>query len=158
VAQQQSQQSNNEANNPADGLGLGEGVTLSRITAGQTSLATDADRTETQTRTNTTAATVVNNAPNANEQRQDTPRTGSTVRNGGAVAELAGGPDMQDFSKPPADFASYFVGLRDAQFYAPKEIYRAQRTVDNQRLLRGLTQGSDRLHEQMIDQQYQPRN
>jgi hypothetical protein len=157
VAQQQSQQSNNEANNPADGLGLGEGITLSRITAGQTTLGTDADRTETQTRT-TNATALTNSTATASEQRQDTPRTGSSVRNGGAVSELAGGPDMQDFSKPPADFASYFVGLRDAQFYAPKEIYRAQRTVDNQRLLRGLTQGSDRLHEQMIDQQYQPRN
>jgi hypothetical protein len=29
-----------------------------------------------------------------------------------------------------------------------------QRTVDNERVLRGLTRGSDSLHQQMVDQQY----
>jgi hypothetical protein len=58
----------------------------------------------------------------------------------------------------PIGFSAYQTALQDGQGYAPKEIYRRQRTVDNQRLLRGLTQGSDRLHEQMIDQQYQLRN
>ena len=47
------------------------------------------------------------------------------------------------------------VALTDANFYAPKEIYRNQRTVDNARALRQLA--SDRLHQQMVDQQYLPR-
>jgi hypothetical protein len=70
----------------------------------------------------------------------------------------AGGVSMASFAVVPVGFNAYQTALQDAQGYAPKEIYRRQRNVDNQRLLRGLTQGSDRLHEQMIDQQYQPRN
>jgi hypothetical protein len=70
----------------------------------------------------------------------------------------AGGVSMASFAVVPIGFSAYQTALQDGQGYAPKEIYRRQRTVDNQRLLRGLTQGSDRLHEQMIDQQYQPRN
>jgi hypothetical protein len=42
--------------------------------------------------------------------------------------------------------------MQDAQFYASKEIYRGQRNVDNARALRGL--GTDRLHRQMVEQQY----
>jgi hypothetical protein len=44
--------------------------------------------------------------------------------------------------------------MPDGSFYAPREIYKGQRNVDNQRLLRGLTGGSDSLHEQMVNQQY----
>ena len=42
--------------------------------------------------------------------------------------------------------------LQDAQFYASKDIYRGQRNVDNARVLRGL--GTDRLHQEMVNQQY----
>jgi hypothetical protein len=44
------------------------------------------------------------------------------------------------------------VVLKDADFYAPKDIYGNQKTVDNARALRQLS--SDRLHQEMIDQQY----
>jgi hypothetical protein len=47
------------------------------------------------------------------------------------------------------------VALTDVAFYAPKEIYRNQKNVDNARALRQLA--SDRLHQQMVDQQYLPR-
>jgi len=39
-------------------------------------------------------------------------------------------------------------------FYAPREIYKNQRTVDNARVLRGLQGGSDRLHQELINLQY----
>jgi hypothetical protein len=42
--------------------------------------------------------------------------------------------------------------MPDVAFYAPKEIYRNQKTVDNVRALRQMS--SERLHQQMVDQQY----
>jgi hypothetical protein len=44
--------------------------------------------------------------------------------------------------------------MRDGQFYAPKEIYKGQRTVDNARAERFLNGKSDVLHQMMIEQQY----
>jgi vacuolar-type H+-ATPase subunit H len=67
--------------------------------------------------------------------------------------EVAGGVAIQNIATIPVGFNQYtnFI-LRDVAFYAPKEIYRGQRTVDNARALRNLS--SDRLHQDMIDLQY----
>lgn len=45
-----------------------------------------------------------------------------------------------------------FLVLQDAIFYAPKAIYRNQKVVDNQRLLRSLS--NDKKYTEMIDGQY----
>lgn len=45
--------------------------------------------------------------------------------------------------------------LRDRGFYSSVQIYPNSRTVDNTRLLRGLTGASERRFDQMVDQQYQ---
>jgi len=66
--------------------------------------------------------------------------------------ELAGNITIESIAKQPANYAQYFFMLPDVAFYAPKEIYRNQKTVDNVRALRQMS--SDRLHQQMIDQQY----
>jgi hypothetical protein len=42
----------------------------------------------------------------------------------------------------------------DGEMYKPFTIYDNQKNVDNQRLVRGLTAGSDRLHMEMVDEQY----
>jgi hypothetical protein len=68
--------------------------------------------------------------------------------------ELARGVDIASMAKTPAGFNAYSFVLKDAAFYEPKEVYKNQRTVDNERVLRGLTRGSDSLHQQMVDQQY----
>jgi hypothetical protein len=68
--------------------------------------------------------------------------------------ELAGGVDIASMATIPAGFNSYSFVLRDSAFYEPKEVYKNQRTVDNERVLRGLTRGSDSLHQQMVDSQY----
>ena len=68
--------------------------------------------------------------------------------------ELAGGVDLASIASVPTGFNAYSFVLRDAAFYEPKEVYKNQRTVDNERVLRGLTRGSDSLHQRMIDQQY----
>ena len=44
------------------------------------------------------------------------------------------------------------VMLQDSAFYLPKEIYKKQRVVDNQRLLRSLN--NDKKYTEMIDGQY----
>lgn len=67
----------------------------------------------------------------------------------------AGTVTLESITAQPQGFELYMAAMQDSKFYAPKEIYRGQRNVDNQRLLRGLTGGSDRLHRQMIEQQYQ---
>jgi hypothetical protein len=66
--------------------------------------------------------------------------------------DAAVGISISNIAKTPVGFNSYLVALADAQFYSPKEIYRNQRTVDNQRALRQLS--SDRLHQEMIELQY----
>ena len=52
-------------------------------------------------------------------------------------------------------FDAYKFILPDAPGYRPFEIYKKQRNVDNARTLRGLTGASDRLHDQMVMEQYQ---
>ena len=68
--------------------------------------------------------------------------------------ELAGSIDIASMASIPTGFNAYSVVLKDAAFYEPKEVYKNQRTVDNARVLRGLTGGSDALHQRMIDLQY----
>jgi hypothetical protein len=66
---------------------------------------------------------------------------------------MEGGADMSTLAAAPADFNTYLNSqLKDSQFYTSREIYRGQRNVDNAAALRGL--GSDRLHQRMVDQQY----
>jgi hypothetical protein len=66
--------------------------------------------------------------------------------------ELAGGVDLTRMAVQPAGYQAYSAAMPDVAFYAPREIYRNQVNVDNARLLRGL--GSDRLHQEMVNQQY----
>jgi hypothetical protein len=69
--------------------------------------------------------------------------------------DAAVGVSINSIARTPFGFNSYLIALNDAAFYSPKEIYRNQKTVDNVRALRQLA--SDRLHQQMVDQQYLPR-
>jgi hypothetical protein len=78
----------------------------------------------------------------------------SSVNRNALPNELAGGIDIASIANVPAGFSAYSFVLRDVSFYEIKEVYKNQRTVDNERVLRGLTRGSDSLHQQMIDQQY----
>ena len=68
--------------------------------------------------------------------------------------EAAGNVTIESIAKQPANYAQYFTVIPDVAFYAPKEIYKNQKTVDNARTLRGLQGGSDKLHQEMINQQY----
>lgn len=79
--------------------------------------------------------------------------TGSSVNRNSSDNEVAGGVDLNKMALAPAGYSDYLsLTLRDAAFYAPKEVYRNQRNVDNARLLRLLT--NDSKHKEMVEQQY----
>jgi len=86
--------------------------------------------------------------PGAGTQEQRTDSVNKNVQSN----ELAGGVDLTRMATQPAGYQSYSTAMPDVAFYAPREIYKNQVNVDNARLLRGL--GSDRLHQEMVNQQY----
>jgi hypothetical protein len=72
--------------------------------------------------------------------------------------EVAGNVDIASIATQPKGYDVYAqMTLKDASFYKVEDIYKGQRTVDNVRLLRGLQRGSDRLHQDLVDQQYKLR-
>jgi hypothetical protein len=95
------------------------------------------------------------NQPPIQVTNEDKKETTQTVKRNIQDNEAAGEVSIDSLAQTPIDFNAYLnQQLKDMAFYAPKEIYKGQKNVDNARLLRGLTGGSDRLHQQMIDQQY----
>ena len=85
---------------------------------------------------------------NTNTQEQKTDSVNRNVQ----PNELAGGVDIARMATQPQGYQAYSFALADAPFYAPKEIYKNQVNVDNARVLRQLS--SDRLHQEMVNQQY----
>jgi hypothetical protein len=86
------------------------------------------------------------------EQRVD---NNETVKKDVASNDLAGGVDIASMAMIPKGYDAYsIVTLRDVPFYKTEPIYKDQRTIDNARVLRGLTGGSDSLHKRMVDSQY----
>ena len=89
----------------------------------------------------------------ANIETNQTEQQTETVKKNVQTNELAGGVDIAAMATQPKGFDVYATTiLRDGAFYAPKDIYGNQKTVDNVRALRSLS--SDRLHQDMIDLQY----
>jgi glucoamylase len=80
--------------------------------------------------------------------------TGPSVNAKAKDNDAAGGVSLASIAKQPQGFELYMSGLQDRPFYAPKEIYRGQRVIDNARAQRMLSGASDRLHEEMVNQQY----
>jgi hypothetical protein len=98
---------------------------------------------------------IIENKQTAESERKEPIQTTAVNRNT-QNNEAAGNVDISSIATQPPGFNQYAsLVLRDAAFYAPKEIYRGQRTVDNARALRQLA--SDRLHQEMVNQQYLPR-
>jgi hypothetical protein len=78
-----------------------------------------------------------------------------TVKKNVLPNELAGGVDITSMALIPKGYEVYsIVTLRDVPFYKPEAIYKDNKTVDNARVLRGLTSGSDAKHQEMVNQQY----
>jgi hypothetical protein len=89
--------------------------------------------------------------PQMNQGQQQNDTVKKNVQNN----EAAGNVNIESIAKQPVGYAQYFSALPDVTFYAPKEIYKGQKTVDNARALRQLS--SDTLHQKMIEQQYDRR-
>ena len=75
-----------------------------------------------------------------------------TVKRDIPANDLARGIDIAAMALQPQGYAQYSVVMTDVPFYAPKEIYKNQNTVDNVRVLRQLS--GDRLHQQLVESQY----
>lgn len=85
----------------------------------------------------------------------DNAGSASTVKRNVPNNELAGGVDIAKLATQPVGFADYMsLTITDAAFYAPKEAYPNQRVVDNARAQRLLQGASDRLHQEMVNSQY----
>jgi hypothetical protein len=83
----------------------------------------------------------------------NTTESAQTVEASVSDNELAGGVDIGRLATTPVGYSNYTnLVLKDGKMYEPKEIYKNQTPVDNARALRQLS--SDRLHQQMIEQQY----
>jgi hypothetical protein len=78
----------------------------------------------------------------------------STVKKEVAINEAAGGVDIGKMAIAPMGYNTYLtLAIKDVSFYVPRDIYPKQNNVDNARALRQMS--SDRLHQEMINQQYQ---
>jgi hypothetical protein len=103
----------------------------------------------------TNKADPINSLLEAKQLEQDSKTEQSTqqVKANTPDNDLANGVSLTQLAVAPANYNQYLnLVLRDAAFYPSREVYRNQRTVDNARALRQLS--SDRLHKQMVDQQY----
>jgi hypothetical protein len=94
---------------------------------------------------------VENNTKTNTSERNEQPST--TVKTNVQSNDVAGKVDIASIAVVPTGYNLYTgLILKDVAFYAPKEIYRNQKNVDNTRLLRQLA--SDAKHEQMVNLQY----
>lgn len=79
--------------------------------------------------------------------------TGSVINKNANDNEAAGSVNIEKMAIAPTGYGNYLnFALKDATFYAPKEVYKNQKNVDNAKLLRQLT--NDSKHQEMVDQQY----
>lgn len=79
--------------------------------------------------------------------------TGPSVNRNAQDSEVAGGVSISKMATAPQGYGDYLnFTMRDVAFYAPKEVYKNQRNVDNQRALRLLT--NDSKHREMVEMQY----
>ncbi len=133
-------------------LGFGPGVNVQqRATGTSESESQTTNSSQNRTQTNPLQGSTTTTLQ-GQEQIQ---KNGPSVRNGGKVEGLEGGPDPTQLARTPMDFNQYLQSqLQDSQFYTTKEIYKGQRTVDNARAERFLNGKSDVLHQRMIEQQY----
>jgi len=94
------------------------------------------------------------------EQRSLLPSTSAQEQKSDAVNknvqpnELAGRVDIATMATQPVGYQAYTFTLADVPFYAPREIYRNQRTVDNARAQRLLQGANDQLHQGLVNLQY----
>jgi len=147
----------------SDAIGLGTGITLpgfipvivDRESDSKENQSGEVNRLDNRQNDQTALDLQAGNDTKSKEVPGSQPPTGPSVRRGGAVEGMEGGASMAELARAPLDFNQYLNSqLKDSRFYESREIYRGQRTVDNARAQRFLNAASDRLHQEMVDQQY----
>jgi hypothetical protein len=98
------------------------------------------------------AVDIMKEKENVTEEKTQDQKT-QTVRRNIPNNELAGNVSLASLGAPPVGYQAYSTMMPDSAFYAPKEIYKNQRVIDNPSGRR-LFGGTDRLHQQMVDEQY----
>ncbi len=112
---------------------------------------TNTNSSATVSPTNNLMSNIQPRLPDTNTNNQS---TGPTVNRNTPNNSLAGGVDIANMARNPVGFEQYMMGMADRPFYAPREIYRGQRNVDNARAERFLNNSSEIRHQLMIEQQY----
>jgi hypothetical protein len=85
------------------------------------------------------------------DQKEITQTVKKEVENNDAAGDVG----IDDIAKEPLNFDSYLnKQLADIQFYQTEEIYKNLEPVDNRRALRLMNGASDRLHQEMVNEQY----
>lgn len=95
----------------------------------------------------------LNPQPRLPEVTQDT-KPGPAVNTQARDNDAASGVNIAAMARTPQGFEAYMGVVPDTKFYDPKEIYRGQRVVDNARVQRAMSGASDRIHQDMVNQQY----
>lgn len=95
--------------------------------------------------------------PKINIDTKDVNTRSPEVKRNVVDNDAAMGVSITAMAKTPQGFELYSAGMKDIAFYQPKEIYKNQRVIDNQRILRQINMRSDRIHEEMVSEQYKNR-
>jgi hypothetical protein len=96
---------------------------------------------------------------NRDQARQQALQTASRAESAVISAEQRQQQDaINQMANVPGFDVYQAARIPDAAFYAPRDIYRGVVIRDNARAQRALSQRSDALHRQMVDQQYNYNN
>lgn len=136
-------------------IGLGSGLTIQGFRPIGVPTEEENNRSSSITQQRQNSLDLQNRGVIVTQEQETQNKSGSSVRNGGKVEGMEGGPDPTQLAKASIEFNQYLnMQLRDSQFYSPKEIYKNQKVVDNESILRQMNRRSDRLHEEMVNQQF----
>ncbi len=138
----------------SSGQGTGLSITNSSINSFTKGIEIEVSQTDSRSLTNRTDP--INQILQARTeiQAESSSNQSSQIRRNVPNNELAGAVNIASIATVPPGFDLYSTTLKDALFYAPKEIYKGQKTVDNERVLRQLNRRSDAIFDQMINEQY----
>jgi len=152
AAQQDTGNTCSNSSGSTDAVSLGMNSFSTAVRQSQDAMTQDA-ASPTSTRN---LAAMMNSRMLTEEQDQTARAVAKESSNTQAVGvDLGTGASLTAMAVVPQGYASYSMQLiAQTPFYAPKEIYRNQRTVDNDRVRRGLSGRSDRIHQGMVDSQY----
>lgn len=156
VAARAERESLSENANPSDGIGLdsrssgvGLQASISSVQGSQES------QNQENTKLNSNVAISEGNGQRQQNIENESNRAPQGLRRKGEPNDMDSTTTIAALTQAPVGFDSYLRGnLVDGNMYAPKEIYKNQRTVDNRRAERIMNLQSDIRYEEMINGQY----